>query len=230
MAELLKYSVFQDVFFPEEEQDASKSAKKLMLEKVIRYRLNPESEYSNLPIVVFDFETTGLDSKQDHIIEIGAIRLENGEAVEEFSTLVNPGTTLSDQVVTITGITDEMLKDQPTIDQVLDRFLDFFKGAVLVAHNAEFDMSFLTTTCLKLGRRLEWPAFCTLKMARKVLPQLESRNLDTIAKHYDLSFEARHRSIGDVKVTVAVLNEMIHEIDPEVQTWEDLKDFYVTRS
>jgi len=230
LSDQLQYSVFHDVFFPNNSDDEDADVSDLTLERVIRFKLNPDHVFKNLPMVVFDFETTGLDSKVDHIIEVGAVRLEQGKPVAEFSELINPGMALSEQVVNITGITDKMLEGQPTIDQVLGNFIDFFKGAVLVAHNAEFDMGFLTAACRKQGWHLQWPAFCTLKMARQVLPQLESRNLDTLAEHYELEFEARHRSIGDVKVTVAVMEEMLADMEVTPERWDDLKDFYVVRS
>ena len=230
LSEQLQFSVFQDVFFPAEDESLDQQQMNLTLEKVIRFQLDPQTLFNGMPLVVFDFETTGLDSKSDLIIEVGAVRIENGQPVGEFSTLINPGVSLSEQVVSITGINDEMLVGQPPIEDVLGDFVSFFEGATLVAHNAEFDMAFLTAACQRIGWRLQWPAFCTLKMARRILPQLESRNLDTLAGHYDLSFEARHRSIGDVKVTCAVMNEMLADLGDELKSWSDLKDFYVTRS
>ena len=172
LSEQLAYSVFQDVFFPPEDQNCEDGQSQLRLESVIRYAPHPQESFPQMPLVVFDFETTGLDSKVDKIIEIGAIRLEAGKPVAEFSTLINPDMKISEQVTNITGITEDMLEGQPNIKSVLPDFIEFFKGAVLVAHNADFDMGFLHSVCLEMGWRLQWPAYCTLKMARQLLPQV----------------------------------------------------------
>ena len=127
----------------------------------------------------------------------------------------------------ITGITSEMLKGQPKIEPVLRQFLAFIEGSVLVAHNAAFDMGFLRTACAQIGVDLEWPSFCTLKMARDILADLERKNLDTLAEHYDLQFEARHRSVGDVKVTVGVLREMLAEEGNHLKLWSDISPYSV---
>jgi len=232
MASLLRYSVFRDVliFNLDDDDEESNRTSELQLRRSIRYQIEPDRGISTQDLVVFDFETTGLDASQEQIIEIGAIRLRNWEPVAEYSQLVNPGEILSDTVVKLTGLTNEDLKDQPPIEQVFDGFLKFISNGLLVAHNAEFDMAFLVQTAHRLGYDLSWPAFCTLKMARTLLPELESKNLDTLASYYDLSFEARHRSIGDVKVTCAVLKAMVDDYGQDLKTWSDFQQYWVTKS
>ena len=221
----LQHSMFHRVFFPLEEDDAS--TQDLFLQKVLRFLAPKDKPVKDCRLVVFDFETTGLNSAKDRIIEIGALRVEAGRPTAEFSTLIQPEMPLPETVVRITGITDEMLVGQPLIEDKWREFLDFIEGAILVAHNAEFDMAFLRNASQRLGYQVQWPCFCTLKMARQLLPDLESKNLDTLAEHYGLQFEARHRSIGDCKVTSAVLQSFLNHEGRELQLWDDFEPFAV---
>lgn len=223
----LHHSMFYDVFFSKEEDEASGQAQDLFLKKVLRFLPPSHGPITQGRLVIFDFETTGLNSSRDQIIEIGGLLTENGQVVDEFSSLINPGQKLDENIVKITGITDAMLADQPRIEDVLPGFFKFIEGSVLVAHNAEFDMAFLKIAAERLGFQLDWPCFCTLKLARQLLPDLESKNLDTLAKHFGLSFEARHRSIGDCKVTSAVLQSMIREEGSNLVHWDDFQSFAV---
>lgn len=228
-ASLIKYSMFQDVLFPKEtEESSAQGQKNWALRKSVRYEAHPDLAFRNVPIIVFDFETTGLNAKSDRIIELGAQKIVGFKAVDEFSSFVQVNDRLSPVVTQLTGITQDMLQGQPKIDEVLPKFLDFIDGSVLIAHNASFDISFLKAEAYRLGIDMDWSAFCSLKLARKFLPELESRSLDALAKHYGLTFEARHRSIGDVKVTVAVLEEIFNEEASSVETWADLKEFAVS--
>lgn len=223
----LKNSMFYEVFFPKAREDLQKP-KDLTLTRSIRFKLDPKTIVSKLPIVVFDFETTGLNPKSDHIIEIGAQRIENGIVTKEMSTLIHTPLALSEAIVKITGISKDMLIGKPHIKDVLDDFLDFIKGSILVAHNASFDKDFLFHACSRFNIEIEWPIFCTLKMARDLLPDLERKNLDTLAEHYGLSFEARHRSIGDVKVTSQVLKFMLEQEGEHLCYWKDFSSYTVT--
>ena len=224
----LQYSMFHKVLFPEIQQVIDhENSDAFVLSRVIRYLLDRQTSMKGLPIVLFDFETTGFDPHSDRIIEIGAMKILDGEIVGEFSSLVNPERPLSSASKTITGISDDMLVGQPKIGEVLPKFMEFFSGAVLVAHNAEFDMGFLRANAGRLGVLLSWPCYCTLKLARAYLPQLESRSLDALAQFYGLSFEARHRSIGDVKVTAAVLQKLLHENMASLSEWQHFAPFTV---
>lgn len=175
---------------------------------------------TELPVVVFDFETTGLDTKTARIIEIGAVKYIGRKEVDRYSTLINPGMKLPPETFGITGINDAMLEGQPGISSVLTQFHDFLRGCVGVAHNAEFDTGMLTHESARLGIRCCYHVLCTLKMAR-ALVKCERKNLDSLATHYNLTFESRHRSIGDILVTAQVLWHMLDE-NPHLQT---LKDF-----
>lgn len=237
MAQLLQNSMFQRVFFPpvQAAQNTGRPTS-LKLQKLLHYRPDEFLSLADVPIVVFDFETTGLDSENDRIVEVGAIKFVGMEPVAEFSSLVRPDVTMHHVAASVTGLTEEMLADAPLITDVLPEFLEFFRGAILVAHNAEFDMSFLKAACLREEIDIQWPCFCSLKMARALLPELESKGLDSLAAHFGLQFEARHRSIGDVKVTSKVLRELLGMKIEKVRSpedgwrqwnWKDLQPYIV---
>ncbi|MBI2602808.1 MAG: hypothetical protein HYW48_07120 [Deltaproteobacteria bacterium] len=224
----LDYSVFKFVFFPSlEESRGEESSQDLRLRRAIRFSLDSQDDFRSYPFVVFDLETTGLDSNRDKILEIGAQKIVGFSVVDEMSTLISakiPPSALA-TVERISGITPDMLTGQPSVEEVLPRFLEFIKGSILVAHNASFDMGFIRAECLRQGVELDWPVFCTLKMAREILARLARKNLDTLAEHYGFSFEARHRSIGDVKVTVAVLRELLMKEASHLLKWADMSPY-----
>lgn len=220
---VLRNSMFQEILFPTDADEAFGAQGQLFLQKVLRHHISPESLVQSLPIVIFDFETTGLDVYRDRIIEIGAIKYVDGKRVSDFSCLINPEMALPEVITKITGITDAMLDGQPLIENVLPDFLQFIDKSVLVAHNAEFDLNFLRSVAGRLGYQIEYPCFCTLKMARILLPDLESKNLDTLAKHYELTFAARHRSVGDCEVTGAVLNNLLAAEGLHMRQWRDFE-------
>lgn len=225
---LLKHSVLFDAMFPgslESTSDTQESV--LALRRRVRHTVLPQSLLLETPIIVFDTETTGLDSQLDHIIEIGAIKYVGGKQVDEFSSFVKTDIELTQNIVNLTGINQDMLKDAPTMDQILPKFLNFIRGGIMVAHNAEFDMGMLHAACNRLGYDLEWPCFCTLKLTRRILPGLPRYNLDTLAEHYKLTFEARHRAVGDVKVLAGVLHAILEDDEYDIATWADVADSVV---
>jgi DNA polymerase-3 subunit epsilon len=184
----------------------------------------PNARLSDLPVVIFDFETTGLDVKTARIIEIGAIKYRNQKEVGRFSTLIHPGQALPPETFGLTGINDAMLADAPPLQDVFYDFHEFMRGCVGVAHNAEFDCNVMFYESARLGMSCNYHVLCTLKMARTLLVQCERKNLDALAAHYNLTFESRHRSIGDILVTAEVLWNMLKE-HPELQTLADLNAF-----
>jgi DNA polymerase III epsilon subunit family exonuclease len=220
--------MFQEVLFPRSSNAAHEDGDAgLMLQRVLFFKPRTSVRLSEANLVVFDFETTGLDANSDRIIEIGALKVQGSTVIDEFHTLVKPDVPLSPQASRITGITAAMLQDQPMLGAVLSNFFRFIEGSILCAHNAEFDWAFLRNSASRLGYQLSWPCFCTLKMARALLPQLESKNLDTLAKHYQLEFEARHRSIGDCKVTHAVFDRLLTASPEPLMSWGDLAPYAV---
>lgn len=228
MSGQLGYSMFQDVLFPQDSGAAGDAVgQTLQLRRLKRFLPLPDHQVWRGTVVVFDFETTGLDPETDRIIEIGAIKLVDMKPVEEFSTLCNTDIELTEDIVRLTGITPEMLRGMPEAEEVLPKFMDFIEGSIIAAHNAEFDLSMLRASLSRLGIDLEWPCFCTLKMARELLPDLERKNLDSLAEHYNLQFEARHRSIGDVKVTCGVLSGMLAKEAQHLVHWNHMQNFMV---
>ncbi|HOO32500.1 MAG TPA: PolC-type DNA polymerase III [Thermotogota bacterium] len=154
--------------------------------------------------VVFDFETTGLSPLNDEIIEFGAVKVVNGEVTETFSELVDPGRPISEKISEITGITNEMLKGQPKIDEVLPRFMEFIAGTVLVAHNANFDYRFLKQQALKvLGLDYNNAYVDTLSLSRSLL-NMKSNSLDKVVKALGLDDFNHHRAFEDAKITADV--------------------------
>jgi DNA polymerase III epsilon subunit family exonuclease len=228
VADLLGYTMFRDVLTPPQDSAAASVAQKLALSRVVRHRAFDEALLSDATFTVFDVETTGTDPNQHHITEIGAIRVRGFEVISEFSSLVNPGVDLAPyaRAMAVSGITPQMLVGQPSIGEVIPRFLEFIEGSILCAHNADFDMAFLRNACQRSGVQLQWPCFCSLKMARALMPALDSKGLDTLAKHFGFQFEARHRSIGDSKVTIGVVERLLSGPGAHLIRWKDLAPFY----
>jgi DNA polymerase III epsilon subunit family exonuclease len=227
---LLKYSVFHEALFPAGANAAASTASEesqFALRRMVHWSLPPSAILQETPLVIFDTETTGLDSDLDRIIEFGALKIVGGKVIDEFWSFVHTDIELTQNIVNLTGITQDMLVGQPDIGDVLPKFLRFISGSIIVAHNAEFDMGMLKSAATRLGYELNWPAFCTVKLARKVLPGLPRYNLDTLAEHFKLTFEARHRAVGDVKVLNGILQEILENEEIGVTTWGDVSDCVV---
>ena len=154
--------------------------------------------------VVFDIETTGFSPLTCKIIEIGAVRVENGEITERFSTFVNPKVPIPFRIEQLTSINDGMVMDAPVIEEVLPEFIDFCKGAVMVAHNADFDMSFIIENCKRQGISTDFTYVDTVGMARFLLPALNRFKLDTVAKAVGVSLENHHRAVDDAACTAEI--------------------------
>ncbi|MBV5332581.1 3'-5' exonuclease, partial [bacterium] len=148
--------------------------------------------------VMLDLETTGGNPVQDRITEIAAVRVENGLEVARWSTLVNPGTSISPFIQKLTGITDEMVAQAPGFDEVAKPLLALLKDAVLVAHNVRFDHGFLLNEFARLETPLRVKTLCTVRLSRLLYPQFKSHGLDAIMQRHGLTTVARHRAMGDV--------------------------------
>lgn len=185
---------------------------------------SPVDVLEDLPIVFLDFETTGVDVKRHRITEIGAIKYVKRKEVGRFSQLVDPEELLDQEVIDLTGITNEMLVGKPKAKEVLPDFHAFLRGCICVAHNAEFDASILAYESARLGIRCNYHFLCTVKMARALIVDVENRKLGTLATHYGLTFESRHRSIGDILVTAQVMWRMLDQ-NSNLRTLRDLALF-----
>ena len=170
------------------------------------------------PLTVFDVETTGLDPKKGHrIVEIAGVRIENGQILTEtaYTTLVNPEREIPFEIRQINHISDDMVKDAPTIMTVLPQFLEFAKGSFLFAHNAEFDMGFLETEKEFCWGYVQLPeCFCTMRLSQNLFPSAFRHNLDTLAERLQIPLptpEERHRALPDVILTAKALMKMVEQ-------------------
>ena len=159
---------------------------------------NPDGQTFDDTYVVFDLETTGFSSEHDRIIEIGAVKYQNRRRVDSFSCFVNPKIPIPFRIEKLTGINDSMVIDAQTIEEVLPKFIEFCEGAVLVAHNADFDSGFIKTKAKQvMGIDKEYTVVDTVALARVLLPQLNRYKLDTVAKAVGVSLENHHRAVDD---------------------------------
>ncbi len=164
------------------------------------------------PFVVFDIETTGLDKYKNHITEIGAVKVENGKVTDTWSSFVNPCEPIPPNIVELTSITDDMVKDAPKIEEILGSFLEFCKGCVLVAHNAQFDVGFMRINAERAGVPFKFCVCDTLTLARCMYPDLPNHKLNTLSKHLNVALEHHHRAVDDAKATADVFVKMIAEL------------------
>ncbi len=200
--------------------------------------IDPTSDVSlrETTFVVVDLETTGGRARAaapggpcDAITEIGAVKVRGGVVLGEFATLVDPGRDIPPQIVRLTGITTAMVHDAPTIDAVLPMFLEFSRGAVLVAHNAGFDIGFLRAAAARCG--LTWPGppvLCTVRLARRVLTRQEapSVRLAVLARLFRAASEPTHRALDDARATVDVLHGLIERVgNLGVHTYAELRSY-----
>ena len=161
--------------------------------------------------VVFDIETTGLKPDSAQVTEIGAVKVSDGKVIAEFSTLINPGTVIPAHITQITGISQEMVKDSPSINQVLPEFLNFSAGFPLVAHNAKFDLSFIEYSCEQLSLAWQRPLVVdTLFLARQIIPRGTTQNykLQTLSNFLGCTSSPSHRALQDALTTHEVLTEL----------------------
>ncbi|MEV4833995.1 DEDD exonuclease domain-containing protein [Nonomuraea sp. NPDC049486] len=184
---------------------------------------------SEVTFVVFDLETTGGSPAEHKITEIGAVKVRAGEVLGEFSTLVDPGGPIPPFISVLTGITDAMVMAAPRVEAVLPSFLEFIRGATLVAHNAGFDTRFLKAACAAHGYPPPAnPVVDTVDLARRVLTRDETPNakLSTLARFFRASTEPCHRALHDARATVDVLHGLIERAGSfQVHTLEELKSF-----
>ena len=188
-------------------------------------------ELAELKFACLDTETTGLSPNGGgKICEIAVSISQNGRMVEEFSTLINPGIPMSPEVIAIHGITNEMVKEAPTFEQILPRLLGLFDGCVLVAHNADFDMSFLQAEFESCGMHLPpYPVVDTLKLARKS-GRFERNRLGLIAQELGISSEGWHRAMADTKMAEQIFYYFLTTLSKYgVHTLEQLNQFQQKR-
>ncbi len=165
--------------------------------------------------VAFDLETTGLSSRTDRIIEIGAVILKNGEEIDRFQTFVDPERTLERKIVDLTGITDEMLQGAPKIEEVLPKFLDFIGDRVLVAHNADFDTGFIRAECARLGYEYHYTSADTLILSQNLLSQLNKFKLNIVSNALSLPDFNHHRAGDDAMTCGLIMTKLMQKLEEE---------------
>ncbi len=169
--------------------------------------------------IVFDIETTGLSARTCRITEIGAVRISDGKVVDTFNTFVNPDMPIPEEIVKLTGITDDMVKDAPSEREALEAFFRFVgrhedgREPLLIAHNADFDTGFIRAAATRCGMPFENPYLDTLALARYLLPDLKNHKLDTVAEHYHLGDFNHHRASDDAAMLAAIYTCMLEELD-----------------
>ncbi len=166
---------------------------------------------SQTPFIIVDLETTGLEPKLDRIIEMAAVKVVNGEVVDEWEKLINPGIFIPQETTHITGITSEMVKTAPKFDEVVDDFLSFMNDdAVFVAHNVEFDRGFVNSHLKKHDREeLPHPYLCTFRLAKQVHPNLNSYSLGALTGYFEIELPQAHRALHDARATAELFNKFM---------------------
>lgn len=183
---------------------------------------------SDATFVVTDTETTGTKAEKHRVIEVGAVKVEDGQIVDRFQQLVNPQRSIPGRITKLTGITTGMVFDAPTIDDVLPGYLDFLGDGILTAHNLSFDKGFLDAELERMGKEpLPNETLCTVRLARRLLPGLDSKGLSRLVQFYDISVDGRHRALGDAEATGHVLMRLLSQLafEHEIDTVEDLLAF-----
>ena len=175
--------------------------------------------------VVFDIETTGFSPTNHQIIEIGAVKVKNGVITEKFSEFVNPHVPIPFEIEKLTGIRDDMVLKAEGIETVLPKFLAFSKDAVMVAHNAAFDMSFIYANAKRIGISLKKTVVDTVGLARILLPSLNKFKLDNVAKALNVSLENHHRAVDDAGATAEIFVKFVRMLkDREVETLDGVNE------
>lgn len=183
-------------------------------------------ELGELSWVVVDTETTGMRAWHgDRITEVAAVVVRNGVVCERFETLVNPERPIPRMITALTHIDAAMVRTAPVFGDVCDELLRMLEGHVFVAHNVEFDWRFLSAELVRArGRRLVGRKLCTVRLARRVLPYLRSRRLDSLARYYDIEITDRHRAGGDAHATAHVLLRLLDQARAlDCTRWNDLE-------
>ncbi|WP_297810756.1 PolC-type DNA polymerase III [uncultured Finegoldia sp.] len=184
-----------------------------ILEDDFRIITNPYNGMNLKEFVVFDIETTGLSNATEKITEIGAVKIVNNKIIAEFNQLINPEMPIPEKITELTSITNDMVKNMPTINEVLPKFLEFVGNCTLIAHNADFDMGFIKKNCLDLGLKPVRTYIDTLALARAIEPHLKNHKLDTLTKLYNVNLFNHHRACDDASATGQVFIKMIDALE-----------------
>jgi DNA polymerase III subunit epsilon len=184
----------------------------------VKWETDPNQIY-----VVVDLETTGGMSQSHRVTEIGAVKVRGGAVLEEFQTLINPGRIIPATITQITGITNKMVELAPSFSEVAEKFDEFTKGAIFVAHNARFDYGFIQREFRRLGKVFVRPQICTVQAMRKNFPGLSSYSLKSLAHHFRINLKTHHRALCDARATTELLHLINEKRSPQlIQVNRDL--------
>lgn len=187
--------------------------------------INPKGQDLNTEYIVFDIETTGLSQKKNKIIEIGAVKVKDGEEIDRFSEFINPEEPIPYSIEQLTSITDEMVMHAPTVDVILPKFLEFCGDDIVVAHNAAFDTGFIKKNAKDLGIKFDNTIMDTMTLSHVLLPELGKFTLDRVCKALNVKNEHHHRAVDDANATAKIfvkLYEML--VERGVKTVEDVNE------
>ncbi len=163
-------------------------------------------------MVAFDIETTGLSPKTERITEIGAVKIRDGAIIDTFSTFANPGKPISAKIVELTGITDAMVADAPSEEEAVKAFLDFCGDAPVIAHNANFDTSFIRAACQRMGRSYTPSVIDTLTFCRAMVISKRQHSLDKMAKYFGIENPSHHRAVNDAQVCAQIWAALMRQL------------------
>jgi DNA polymerase-3 subunit epsilon len=194
-----------------------------------RKSAEPPLPLRSLQYAVVDVETTGGSQLRGHrITEISIVRCDaQGRQIHEYSTLINPGRTIPSEITQLTNIDHDMVRLAPRFEDVADDVRGLLHGRIFVAHNAAFDWSFLNGELLRTtGRPLLSKRLCTVRLSRKVVPEVRRRTLDALSYFFNVHNEARHRAYGDARATAVIFGHLLARVrDRELETWQQLDRF-----
>ncbi len=171
--------------------------------------------FEETDFVVFDFETTGAKTPPCRVTEIGAYRVRGREITGEYHTLVNPEVPIPAFISALTNITDEMVRDAPKFAEIIPDFMEFVGNSVLVAHNAPFDMRFLNHEVSRIHEnyRVANPYLCTVRLSRKLLPEVDNHRLNTVADYYSIALTDHHRASADALATAKIFIKLLEKLE-----------------
>jgi len=194
---------------------------------------NERRALNEIDFVVLDVEAIGAKGLPARIIELGAYHVRAGAIIDEFQSLIDPGVSLPRFIATLTGISDEMLQGAPKFPEIVDAWLNFAGDAVLVAHNSSFDLGLLNREIARVfpGCRMRNAELCTVKLARRIIRNLDSHNLDALAEHFGIEIVTRHRAASDARATAELLLRLLDELESQgVRTLIEARDFHALQS
>lgn len=206
--------------FPDAMDEAKKSGVKVLygleahlVDDMAQVLKEVNEEDMDQEFVVFDIETTGFSSTEDSIIEIGAVKIKEKQIVDHFSELINPNRDIPPVITELTGITNAMVYDKDPIEIVLPKFMEFSKGCVFVAHNSDFDTSFIREKCKNQGLDYDHIAVDTVELSRALLTDLKRHKLDVVTKKLGISLENHHRAVDDAEATAQIFLKFVSMLE-----------------